>query len=491
MTYEQLPIVEVDLDELLLDLENYRIPTRRADEASALKYLFASEDVLGAARLIIRNGYFDNEVPIVIAATPGADGSPYIVLEGNRRVSALKALRDPNLVPGHESELRALLKRYAVEAQNLPYRIRVIVAPDRASAAPHVARLHTGISKKRWSRDQQATFYYSLLDDQTTVDDVKAQYPGVEVVRFMRMAVTRRFLMAVPFADASLREYAASDALSMSAFEYAYRNKHIAAAIGAAFDNDGQLLPRDSTPEKTAASLPPTKLNALEFLIGEFRANRLNTRSKEFGKDTKERDLLLARLNEFLMTTRQSSSQAPGSSDPTDDTDGGQRSRTSDPSTPRGAPRGPNHPDTKDTLDLSGMPYEDAPLNLKLRYHELREISLSRLPTATAILMRSILESTIKIHFESSEMRASGELSEVFKKVNQSYRAERPLRAIIDSIQSGGTGKPGSIQWFNLIAHSADASTTAADVRQAWKVVNPLLRHLLRGPSQRSPDASA
>jgi len=31
MAYEQLPIVEVDLDGLLLDLENYRIPTRRDD----------------------------------------------------------------------------------------------------------------------------------------------------------------------------------------------------------------------------------------------------------------------------------------------------------------------------------------------------------------------------------------------------------------------------------------------------------------------------
>ncbi len=110
MAYEQLPIVEVELDRLLLDLDNYRIPTRRDDEAGALKYLFASEDVLGAARLILRDGYFDNEVPIVIAASlPGALPA-YIVLEGNRRVSALKALNDPAIVPGHEAEVRSLLE---------------------------------------------------------------------------------------------------------------------------------------------------------------------------------------------------------------------------------------------------------------------------------------------------------------------------------------------------------------------------------------------
>lgn len=510
MVYEQLPIVEVDLDGLLLDLENYRIPTRRDDEAGALKYLFASEDVLGAARLIIRDGYFDNEVPIVIAGTSEADSRAYVVLEGNRRVSALKALRDPTLVPGHESELRTLLKRYAVEAQNLPERIRVIVAPDRATAAPHVARLHTGISKRRWSRDQQATFYYSLVDDQTTVDDVKAQYPDVDVVRFMKMAVMRRFLAAAPFSDPSLRQYAASDALRMSAFEYAYRNKDIAAAIGAEFDNDGQLIPRDSPPEKIAARMPEAKLNALEYLVNEFRADRLNTRSQEFRKTSPGHKPFVDLLNGPSTTPQVPNSQQPPMSEshpaesspppPASSPPTGSASSASagaepgppsspDPSTTPGS-RGPNHPDTKDALDLTGIGYEDAPLNLKLRYFELRRISLSNLPISAAILMRSVLESTIKVHFESSPTPVSGELSSVFKQVAQSYGQERALKATINAIQSGNVHKHGSIQWFNLIAHSADASVTADDVRQAWKVVNPLLRHLLGRPSQPAPATS-
>ena len=81
MAYKQLPIVEVNLDQLLLDLENYRIPTRRDDEAGALKYLFASEDVLGAARLILRDGYFDNEVPIVTPASTFRGRPSYTVLD--------------------------------------------------------------------------------------------------------------------------------------------------------------------------------------------------------------------------------------------------------------------------------------------------------------------------------------------------------------------------------------------------------------------------
>lgn len=490
MAYKQLPIVEVNLDQLLLDLENYRIPTRRDDEAGALKYLFASEDVLGAARLILRDGYFDNEVPIVTPASSLRGRPSYTVLEGNRRVSALKALQDPTIAPSHATEIRALVKRYAVEAENLPERIRVIVAPDRATAAPHVARLHTGISKKRWSRDQQATFYYSLIDEHTTVDDVKAQYPDVAITRFMKMAVMRRFLSAAPFSDHTLRQYAASTDLAMSSFEYAYRRKEIASAIGVEFDKDGMLLPRTLTPEKIAANLTKSKLDALEYLISEFRTGHLNTRSPEFKQQNKEEYTSLVNSLTGASTTTPSQpvpstppaqsapSQGSPPNNPSNPNAGGSGATPTPPGSRSG--RGPNHPDTKDTLDLSGLDYENAPLNLKLRYFELRKISLSNLPIAAAILMRSTLEATIKFHFESSSTHATGQLSEVFKQVANSYGREKSLKPIISTIQSGNANKHGSIQWFNLITHSADASVSADDVRQAWRIVNPLLRHLLR-----------
>lgn len=496
MTYEELPIIRVRLDDLLLDLENYRIPTKRDDEAGALKYLFESEDVLEAADSILRNGYFDNEVPIVTSASESGRGAPYTVVEGNRRVSALKALQDPTIIPGHESKIRALLKRYRVETDNLPTAIRVIVTPTKAVAAPHVARLHTGISKRRWSLDQQATFYYSLLDGNTTVDDVKAQYPSVNVTRFMKMAVIRRFVAAAQFADQSLRDYAASDELKMSVFEYAYQIKEIASAIGVHFDKDGMLVPGSLMPRQIGATLPEEKLRALEYLLTEFRAGRFNTRSPEFKKNSAELQSLVDRLNGVSTagagvqgaspadstsspSTKQESSSVSGGSDA-----GGSGDNSSSSGSSGGAgSRGPNHPDTKDTLDLSGLDYEGAPVNLKQRYIELRAISLSKFPNAAAILMRSVLETTIKVHFEAMQRPVKGELRSVMKQVAKRYGNEKRFKQVIDMIESGGAGKEGSIQWFNLVAHSPDSCVRANDVRNAWYTVNPLLRHLLRSPS--------
>src|SRR5699024_7544904 len=291
MGYVQLPMVEVSVEDLLLDLANYRIPTRPDDEAAALNYLYAEEDVLGAAKLILRDGYFDNEVPIVVE-----EDSEFIVLEGNRRVSALKGLLDPDSVPSHAHDLRGLLKRYAVEAEDLPRAIRVLVAPSREAANPHIARLHTTGPKQRWSRGQQAHYYYSLLGPGVTVDNIKADYPDVDVVRFIKMAEMRRFLSGVAYRDPSLRDYVTGPGLAMSAFEYAYRNADIAAAIGASFDGDGHMRPTTQPPEMIAAGLTSQQRAATEHLMIEFRAKRLNTRSPEFKKKTPEHAALIAKL---------------------------------------------------------------------------------------------------------------------------------------------------------------------------------------------------
>ena len=493
MSYTPLPIVSVALNDLRLDLDNYRIPTRREDEAAALNYLFTSEDVLGSAREIIRDGYFDNEVLIVTK-----ENGEYVVLEGNRRISALKALQDPTLVPERESDVRALLKRYAVEAEDLPTEVRVLVAKDRESAAPRIARLHTGLSKRRWSLDQQATFYYSLLNAHTTVDDIKSRYADVAVVRLIKMAVMRRFLTGVRFSDQSLHEYVSGPALAMSSFEYAYRPKDLALAIGVAFDKDGYLQPRPDAPEKIAGSLAKLELAAIEYLMTEFRAGRLNTRSPEFKKDTPEHAKLLARLTGVPVAvggapepTGSTTNTANGSSGAeagtaSDDTDSPETAGTDSNlgSTAGPGSRGPNHPDTKERLPLSGLDYtKHTSTNLQLRYHELRGMNIVTFPAATAMLLRSVLETTIKFHFEATSTPATGELTPSVAVLAAAYGNDKPTKLQIGQIKSGTATVPGSVQWFNLISHSADAVVTTDQVRQAWKLVEPVLRRLLR-PAQ-------
>lgn len=492
MAYKPLPIVEVSLDDVQLDLDNYRIPVRPNDEAAAMDHLFTSEKVLDQARMILRDGYFDNEVPIVVE-----EGGKYVALEGNRRLSALKALRDPTVIPSHEQAVRALLKRRAVEAENLPESIRVFIVPSRDVARPHVARLHTTQSKKPWGRDEQANYYYSLLDGRRTVADLRDEFPGVQVVRFIKMAVMRRFLKGVRFHDGSLHAYVIGPGLTMSVFEYAYRHTSIAEAMGAFFEDDGQLRPRNKTPEKIGAALTKRQRESVEYLMTQFRAGDLNTRSAAFRKDSPENKDLVNRLWGRTASESTGASADYDSGDDSSETgtggDGsgaqgheagaGAEGSQSDTDGKTGG-RGPNHPDTKDKFDLAGLDYTThTPTNLQLRYHELRKLSLREVPIAAAVLLRTVFETTVKFHFEASASPATGELSQAFKLVASTYGKEKALRQPIGRIESGQASTPGSIQWFNLAAHSADVVITAQDVREAYRVINPVLRRLLRPPT--------
>jgi len=129
MAYDEPPIEHVRVADLRLDLQNSRFPVSSVNAAAAMNLLFEEHDVLEVAKLILRSGYFDDEFPLVFQE----DGAN-VILEGNRRVSALKALWDPTLVPACEQQLRQMLKHHATEAISLPESIRVMVVSLRSRA---------------------------------------------------------------------------------------------------------------------------------------------------------------------------------------------------------------------------------------------------------------------------------------------------------------------------------------------------------------------
>ena len=410
---------------------------------------------------------------------------------------AVKVLLDPALVPMHEAEIRRLLVRHEVEAADLPTKIRVMVSPDRDAAIPHVVRLHTGLAKVAWDLDQQANFYYALLESGVSTDEIRTRYPNT-VPRFIRMGAVRRFLNGVRISDTELRDFVDTK-LPMSALEYAYRRTEIGDAVGITFDTDGRLLPTTKSPQKIGESLSVERRKGLIYLLEGFRGRdgevKYSSRSPEFRKDHPKQQALLDTLAELATGKAIAHSPVQPASFPVDGsttagsvTEGSAEAERISTAAPDAyvvvppvplKPRGPNHPDTKDRLQMGGIDYHDhVSVNLERRYVELRSINLSTHPLAAAILMRSVLETTIKQHFESTS-RPSGELKNVFKAVQTTYGSERSLKRAIGIVDSGAITVPGSILWFNFIAHDSDASATPEDVRQAWNLINPVIRRLL------------
>lgn len=485
MAYSQLPIEEVQVRDLQLDLGNYRFPVDQPTESAAMNYLFSAHDVMSVARIILRDGYVDNELPLVVR-----EDKRLTILEGNRRLSALRALLDPSLVPSHQTELDRLLRKYAPEAEDLPKTIRVMCFPSREAAAPVLARLHIGESKKAWSLDEQAKFVRAQLTDGISAELLKEQFPAIkDVVRLIRMGHIREMLKGVPFSDPDLADYAASDRLAMSSFEYAYRNSEIQAAIGVKFDDNGYLIARTSSTAQVAA---------LERLLRGFRAGELNTR-RGLKRGTEDFQKLLNEMRGARpITEGEPEEDAPVGDDDSSPVPGDEHSLPSggdEPTPPtqqpqHPTPRGPNSPDTKRNLDFTGINETSLPLPLKHRVRELRRIDVIDFPAAAAMLTRSVIEAAIKEHYGiKTGQEATGMLSTVMTRVTSDYGKDGQLAHAISTINRTGKGvstTAGTGEWFNLVTHSVNIDVNPKQVHEAWRVVFPLVRFLLQRPKSTS-----
>ena len=527
MGNERLPIVDVDVLELRLDLENYRIAGSLPSEAAAIAYLFDAHGALELATQILREGYVDLEMPLVYE-----DEGKYVVLEGNRRVTALRALLDPSAAPGSQAEIERLLKKNALEAENLPTTIRVMVCEKREDAARILARLHIGQSKKPWDLDDQARFVVAQIRAGLTIDDVRRELPGIkDPLTLIRHYAVRDVLKRAPFEDPKVLEFASGPKLRMAAFEYAYSNPEVQAVIGLAFDRNGQLVAEPSGSDQVAA---------LERLVDLYRVGGLNTRTfprkKSSDYDARMDDLIrklrgespvVGAPRELAFTTATSTDDKVGSAtgdrrEPAQSgVEGDLRAGSVTSPTPRaqaetsivdnapsstgialppdesgsgsaphagvGAPltldlgRGPNRPETRNFLTVS-LSYDHAPAGIQNRLIELRGIDVSRFPVASAVLMRVVLETTIKMHFAvRNQSSVTGELAMVMKSVDSSYgkdgRVKNAISLLMD--RQGPQMKPGSGKWFNAAAHDPNVVVTQGEVHQAWQQLEPVVRLML------------
>lgn len=165
MSFAEWAPRSASVESLVLDETNPRFADRPSlavsEEDDNIRALAATADLVDLIEAIARDGYAPTEVLVVVA-----EGGFNVVIEGNRRLAALKLLLGLSSVSGV-----ALPASHA----DLPAEIPIVVAPSRDAATPYILRRHTESSVKRWSRLSQARFAwrhrgeYSLseLVDQT------------------------------------------------------------------------------------------------------------------------------------------------------------------------------------------------------------------------------------------------------------------------------------------------------------------------------------
>jgi hypothetical protein len=158
---QTLPLVPADL---LLDEQNPRIAQPNVGQHAALRALAEKlkTKLSTLAQDIIENGLDPSNLPIVMPQ-PG-NPKRYIVLEGNRRLAALRALENPEAIsgavpPGVLKQLRKLNKDYQ---DNPVETILALVVSDREEARHWIELRHTGENAGAgivpWGSDEASRF---------------------------------------------------------------------------------------------------------------------------------------------------------------------------------------------------------------------------------------------------------------------------------------------------------------------------------------------
>ena len=166
----------VPLSALRLDPFNPRLPKslqgqNQEDLAVNLELGF---DAYTVAESIAGHGYFNSEPLIVI---PSDEKGAWIVVEGNRRLTALIGLTRPEIRAQFAASERwdELASRSTVRDGN---QVPVVVAPSRESVIPIVGFRHiSGILQ--WQPFAQARYVAALVDDGNSYADV-ADLIGIE-----------------------------------------------------------------------------------------------------------------------------------------------------------------------------------------------------------------------------------------------------------------------------------------------------------------------
>ena len=159
----------IAVDDLLLDPENPRLTIEEKNQKSLLRYMIANEGLFELAASFAKSGYFVEE-PIVVVK---AEKSPtrYIVVEGNRRVSALKLLLDEDLrdeLIGRKRRWPKLDRTRKRELEEIP----AIEYDTRAEVIPFLGFRHiTGI--KTWDSFAKAKYVAQLIESGMDISGVE------------------------------------------------------------------------------------------------------------------------------------------------------------------------------------------------------------------------------------------------------------------------------------------------------------------------------
>ena len=450
--------IEVDFDALLLDLKNPRIyawePSSQAEAIIAIMEARGNQ-TYNLAKDIAQNGL---GIPPIIVM-PSKEEGKFVVMDGNRRIAAMKILANPALAPEkYRKRLFGIVKKSCFE---LPDKISVVVSNDIQAVTKEIMRLHTGeqkgVGQVSWAALEQEMFSYDhglrLRYDLATKFLIVANNLGVTQIR------TEEFMQKFPIT--TLDRLLSKERLEKIGVDISDPSAPIF------FANEDVVKFR------------------MQKIINDMLEGKVHVSeegAKEESKSIRTPDAQEEYLADVLQENHSGKTFVPMTKNKTSTETAVQK-----PSTTQRARSAPSDPYDRTRLIPNGKTKQygirinkQAPDKLKAIYRELAKLRLNETPMAAAILLRTFMELTVEYCIKEHDISPKGSTlanrmqacaEHLFRKNSKEYTRVAPL---------WGKDHFLTVKGLNQVVHAPDFPVDNKRVCIFWEQAMPFLLACLK-----------
>ena len=166
--------LELSIDELLLDRDNPRLGSVQSQSEALASLVRLSPGHFRNLMASIRDDGLDPGDSLYVVRSE--DGQDFVVLEGNRRLSALKVLANPDVLAGtdlSDSEKRPLVQEATGFEPSQVEPIRCVRFDERDEANDWIRRRHTGVKGGEGRINWKPLEIQRFSGDYSTIDVIE------------------------------------------------------------------------------------------------------------------------------------------------------------------------------------------------------------------------------------------------------------------------------------------------------------------------------
>jgi len=433
---------DVNVEDLMLDPKNIRLEIENGTQDEIINDLFMNEDAMQILENIRENGYFPDEPPVVVL-----ENDKYFVLEGNRRVVALKAMISPEIAPTKYIEK---IKKTMIGNEPIE-KIEVRVAKSRKDADLYLAAKHTKTTRKPWTALRRAYFYYAQKEKGQTTEKMMERYKGVDIPKYIKMYEMHHIALSLKFiSDDTRRKVSNKRIFGITTLERFYNDKYVQDWMNIEFNNNtGEVrVPKTNSFDKVYS------------MVVTDIANKIATSRKQLENEKSRKGYIDSIIKEVL--------------------DGQKIQRKNISTSDKFKEKQIKILNKEEKLVSSKMENTLNSFAISRVLWELQNIKYQIFTNATADTLRTFLEIVLKKYLQEIKefpkpssktgfIYLGDALNKMKKILNQNNK--KGLVQVVKVLE-------GSKWYLDCINHNPDVFATDDKVKEAWEQMRPLIEYV-------------